>query len=101
MEWVSVEQRTCSPFIALLIAARKMPARKVAELFDGQSFEFCCKQLTFELNTHISYVSGFELGFALLSKHEVSNLNLPPHMTEGEEFDLGYSDGAACGRQFE
>jgi hypothetical protein len=101
MEWVDVEARRCAPFVALLIAARKMPARKVADLFSDQSFEFCCKHITFELRTHIAYVSGFELGFALLSEDEIRALSLPAHLTEGEEFEMGYADGRAAGIQFE
>lgn len=101
MEWVNIEQRTCSPLVALLIASRRVPARRVLELFGNQSFEFCCKWLTFELNTHISYISGFELGFALLDRDEISEMNLPHHLIDGDEYEFGYADGRLCGKLFE
>jgi hypothetical protein len=100
MEWIDVESRKCAPFVALMIAARRMPAREIQELFAGQTFEFCCKQITYSLHTHISYVAGFELGFAALTAAEIEALGLPAHLSQGEEFESGYADGQVAGRAF-
>lgn len=101
MEWVSVETRKCSPLVAIIIYLRKMPASKIADLFHEKDFEFCCKQIAIQLNTHISYVSGFELGFSMLTTEEVAGLGLAEHLTTGKEFDLGYEDGWALAKSFE
>jgi len=57
--------------------------------------------LASELNSHSSYVSGFELGFILLSKDEIVCMGLPPHLINGEEFELGHLDGRTAARAFE
>lgn len=101
IDWVDVDARKCSPFVAIAIYLRKFPARVVADMFYGQSFEYCCKHLAIAMNTHICYVAGVELGFSLMTKVEMQVLDLPQYLTSGKEFILGYEDGQKFARAFE
>lgn len=93
MDWIDVEGRMCSPFVAILILKKKIPARKLADLFHEKDFEFCCKQIAIELKVHIAYISGFELGFALMSSADIKGLGLPEFLISGEDFTAGHLDG--------
>jgi hypothetical protein len=81
--------------VALIIFARKLTPKQVYELFESNDFEFGCKQLALLLNSHVSYIAGFEAGSAALTQQNLQDLNFPEHLRQGDEFEDGLEDGIA------
>ncbi len=95
MSWIDGPSRTCSPLVAIVLATRKMTPKQVYELFESNTFEFCCKELTLLLGSHVSYIAGFEAGAAAMSQQDLQDLNFPEHLRHGDEFEDGLEDGIA------
>ncbi len=95
MCWIDGPTRTCSPLVAIVLQSKKMLPKMVYELFESNTFEFCCKQLAYLLNSHVSYIAGFEAGAAALTQQNLQELNFSEHLRYGDEFEEGLEDGIA------
>ncbi len=95
MSWIDGPTRTCSPLVAIVLVNRKMAPKQVHELFEANTFEFCCKELAQLLNSHVSYIAGFEAGAAALTQQNLQDLDFPEYLRSGPEFEEGLEDGIA------